>query len=89
MTEALLNLGKDLLEKISKEEEVIDILEKMRISAEKPGFHADLFTFEDDDKTGALGITPSDKDIFIEVIDLMTKRQEEFISSLKEQFANL
>lgn len=89
MTESLLNLGNDILQKISKEESVLDTLEKMKNSAKDEKFSADLIVFIDNDKTSSIGFKPSDKDIFIEIIDLMMKKQEECISSLKEQFANL
>lgn len=89
MTESLLKLGNEILQKISKEEEILDILEKMKSSAKDENFSASLMTFINDDKTSSIGFSPSDKDIFIEVIDLMMKKQEECISSLKEQFDNL
>ncbi len=85
----MLNLGNEILQKISKEEETLDILEKMRNSAKDKNFSADLATFIKNDKVSAIGFTPSDKDIFIEVMNLLMKKQEEYISSLKEQFANL
>lgn len=89
MTESLLNLGNDILQKISKEEETLDALEKMKSSAKDRKFSASLETFIGNDKVSSIGFTPSDKDIFIEIADLMIKKQEECISSLKEQFANL
>lgn len=89
MTESLLNLGNDILQKISKEESVLDTLEKMKNSAKDEKFSADLIAFIDNDKTSSIGFKPSDKDIFIEIMDKLIQEEERILSSLKEQFEKL
>ena len=93
MTEAMFEIGKQILDEIEKHESLVTSIERMKSHTSSENFRGQIISMPNGDssscETGCITFTKSDIKLFCEILDKMSESENNIIASLKKQFKEL